>query len=245
MKQKSKRTLTPKLRFPEFRKEPGWATSPLIDLGDVVTGKTPSTKERDLWSGDVLFITPTDISDDGKYQQTTQRTVTETEQTKVLPSGAIVYTCIASVGKMAITVRPSVTNQQINSVIVKSNVDREFLYYALAHLTPWIKTLPATSTLPIINKSDFSALPLNVPSNLAEQQKIADCLSSLDELIAAEGRKLEALRAHKKGLMQQLFPSPDDHPAPSGHPSRGGESADRRSKAKGRQPSGHPSKGGE
>jgi type I restriction enzyme S subunit len=49
------------------------------------------------------------------------------------------------------------------------------------------------------------ALPIPLPC-LAEQQKIADCLSSLDDLIAAEGRKLEALRAHKKGLMQQLFP---------------------------------------
>ena len=42
--------------------------------------------------------------------------------------------------------------------------------------------------------------------SLAEQQKIADCLTSLDELIAAQGRKLEALKTHKKGLMQQLFP---------------------------------------
>ena len=54
---------------------------------------------------------------------------------------------------------------------------------------------------------DISQLRLIVP-DVVEQQKIADCLGSLDDLIAAEGRKLEALRQHKQGLMQQLFPSP-------------------------------------
>ena len=60
-----------------------------------------------------------------------------------------------------------------------------------------------------INDSDLMTLPVPVPSgatSIAEQQKIADCLSSLDELIAAQARKVDALKTHKKGLMQQLFP---------------------------------------
>lgn len=60
-----------------------------------------------------------------------------------------------------------------------------------------------------INDRDLLALPVPVPagpSSLKEQQKIADCLESADALIAAQGRKVEALKAHKKGLMQQLFP---------------------------------------
>jgi type I restriction enzyme S subunit len=64
-----------------------------------------------------------------------------------------------------------------------------------------------------INDSDLMALPVPVPAgktSVAEQQKIADCLSSLDELIAAQGRKVEALKTHKKGLMQQLFPREDE-----------------------------------
>ncbi|RZN07579.1 restriction endonuclease subunit S [Bradyrhizobium genosp. SA-3] len=56
---------------------------------------------------------------------------------------------------------------------------------------------------------DISQLRLSLP-DIAEQQKIADCLGSLDGLIAAEGRKLEALRQHKQGLMQQLFPQPGE-----------------------------------
>ena len=107
----------PRLRFPEFQNAGEWASELLGDLGEIVTGKTPSTKEADLWGGDILFITPTDISEDDKYQYTTARTVIETKSTKILPAGSVVYTCIASIGKMALTVHPSITNQQINALI--------------------------------------------------------------------------------------------------------------------------------
>jgi len=182
----------------------------LGDLGEIVTGKTPSTKEADLWGGDILFITPTDISEDDKYQYTTSRTVIETKSTKILPAGSVVYTCIASIGKMALTVHPSITNQQINAVVPNEKAFGEFIYYALLNLTPWIKTLPATNTLPIINKTDFSKIAILLPEDKAEQQRIADCLTSLDDLIAAQTQKHEALKTHKKGLMQQLFPSPEE-----------------------------------
>lgn len=62
------------------------------------------------------------------------------------------------------------------------------------------------SSYPAINATDLAEVSMAVPSP-AEQQKIADCLSSLDELISAQARKVEALKTHKKGLMQQLFPS--------------------------------------
>lgn len=61
-----------------------------------------------------------------------------------------------------------------------------------------------------VDNNDLLSLPVPLPEGdrtLDEQQKIADCLSSLDELIAAQGQKLEHLQAHKKGLMQQLFPA--------------------------------------
>ena len=199
----------PRLRFPEFQNAGEWVNKPLDDLGEIITGKTPSTKESELWGGDILFITPTDISEDDKYQHTTARTVVETKSTKVLPEGSVVYTCIASIGKMALTVRPSITNQQINAVVPNKKALGEFIYYALANLTPWIKTIPASNTLPIINKTDFSKIAILHPADHAEQHRIATSLSSLDALIAAETQKHAALQRHKRGLMQQLFPSPE------------------------------------
>ena len=111
------------------------------------------------------------------------------------------------------TVKPSVTNQQINAVVPNERTAGEFIYYSLVNLTPWIKSIPATSTLPIINKTQFSGFIIPHPEEKAEQQKIVDCLSALDDLIATQAQKIELLKRHKKGLMQQLFPTLDEAPA--------------------------------
>ncbi|KJV07136.1 hypothetical protein VZ94_06795 [Methylocucumis oryzae] len=68
----------------------------------------------------------------------------------------------------------------------------------------------ATKTaVPYMSKDSCNSIPIIMPGIL-EQQKIAACLSSLDELITAQSQKLEALKTHKKGLMQQLFPAVDE-----------------------------------
>jgi type I restriction enzyme S subunit len=88
--------------------------------------------------------------------------------------------------------------------------------FQLVHTDAFVSRVLAKctgSSYPAINSSDLAAITTAVPPTSAERQKIADCLSSLDELIAAEGRKLEALRTHKKRLMQRLFPLPG-HPLP-------------------------------
>lgn len=207
MSNETKNKIVPKLRFPEFRVDIGWEEKTLSEVGEIITGKTPSTENEDFWGGDILFITPTDINEDNKYQSKTQRTITKQANTKVLPIGSIAYTCIASIGKIAITSKDSITNQQINSIVVFDNYDNEFVYYSLVNITPYIKSIPATSTLPIINKTEFSKLVINSPYQKEEQQKISSCLSSLDDLIVAENQKLKTIKAHKKGLMQQLFPA--------------------------------------
>jgi len=75
-------------------------------------------------------------------------------------------------------------------------------------LKPTFERIAVGNTIKTIGLPYFKALRILIPS-LTEQQKIADCFSSLDELIAAQTHKLDTLKAHKKGLMQQLFPNPD------------------------------------
>ena len=67
----------------------------------------------------------------------------------------------------------------------------------------------SSASMSNITKPEVLALSVIAPSP-PEQQRIADCLTSFDELIAAQARKLDALKTHKKGLMQQLFPSPEE-----------------------------------
>ncbi len=199
----------PKLRFAEFRDEGEWEEKSLGQIGEIVTGKTPSTSDDSLWNGDIQFVTPTDISEE-KYQWKTQRSIVRNKKTKVLPKHSTMFTCIASIGKMSLSVKPCITNQQINTLIPDKCYDNEFVYYSLLSIVHLIKATQANSTLPIINKTEFSKFTVPVPKTYAEQQKIADCLVSLDELITAQTQKLAALKTHKKGLMQQLFPVLDE-----------------------------------
>ena len=183
---------------------PEWEEKRLSDIGEIITGKTPSTTNNNLWNGNIEFITPTDIYDKTKYQPKTLRTVKQQNNMKVLPIGSIVYTCIASIGKMSLTTLFSITNQQINSIIVNSLYNNEYIYYSLKYLTPYIQSTQANTTLPIINKTEFSKFKINIPC-LEEQNKIASFLSSIDNKIEENQKILEKTKEFKKSLLQQMF----------------------------------------
>ncbi|MEK7225124.1 MAG: restriction endonuclease subunit S, partial [Bacteroidota bacterium] len=155
---------------------PEWEEKRLGEVGRIVTGKTPSTTDKTLWCGDILFVTPTDIANGEKYQRQTARKVEVSDRKKILPSGSILYTCIASIGKMSLSTAPSISNQQINALITDEKSDNEFVYYALLNETPRIKAIQANTTLPIINKTEFSMIRIELPA-LEEQQKIAAFLT--------------------------------------------------------------------
>ena len=151
----------PEWRFPEFQGCGEWKYEEIGNIGEVITGKTPSTSDATLWDGDIQFVTPTDITEN-KYQCRTQRTVVKTPKMKVLPKHTIMFTCIASIGKMALSLYPCITNQQINSIVPKSCYNNEFIYYSLLQKIFLIKAGFANSTLPIINKTDFSKIQVPV-----------------------------------------------------------------------------------
>ena len=201
---------TPRLRFPEFRDAGPWENIQVSDFGTIVTGKTPSTSNPKYWNGRFAWVTPTDISDT-KYIYTTDRLLTSegVQLIGVLPENTVLITCIASIGKNAILKVPGSCNQQINAIIPNSNFNSDFIYYLFCKNQTILQNQAGTSATAIIPKSAFEKFYFHVPK-LPEQQKIADCLSSLDELIELQAKQLEALKAHKKGLMQQLFPQEID-----------------------------------
>ncbi len=84
---------------------PDWEEKKLSEIGNIITGKTPKTSIKNLWGGNVQFVTPTDIVEGEKYQNDTKRYVVETKTTKILPANSIIYTCIASIGKMSLSTK--------------------------------------------------------------------------------------------------------------------------------------------
>ena len=197
----------PTLRFPEFQNASEWKPKSLGSIGEIITGNTPATKKQSNYGGDRLFVSPADISNE-RYVSKTKTTLTEQglSQSRCIKENSILFVCIGStIGKIAQNTIECATNQQINSIVPYAGYISDFVYSLLEYNASKIASTASNQAVPIINKTEFSAITLFMPME-DEQQAIADCLSSVDDLIAAETQKLNQLKAHKKGLMQQLFP---------------------------------------
>ena len=175
-----------------------WKQCTIADLGDVVTGKTPSTNNAEFWDGEVHFVTPKDIQG-LKHITDTERRITDAGLQKVKGSAllprAVCVSCIGNIGYTGMTTQKCVTNQQINSIIVNSDNDPDFVYYLMRNLWPFFKNYEGQSTtLSILNKTQFSKISVSVPDKVT-QKRIAEVLSALDEKIAANARINDNLAA--------------------------------------------------
>lgn len=195
------------LRFTDSNNNPypDWKEKNVGNLGTVITGSTPKTEDKSNYGNDFLWCSPADLGST-KYITQTQKMLSSKgfNCTRKLPANSILVTCIGStIGKIGISSCKMSTNQQINSIIPCNN-NSDFIYYALIYSFPRYMSVIATQAVPIINKTEFEKLTLQVPC-LEEQQKIANLLSHLDELIEEKKALLSDWQSFKKGLLQQMF----------------------------------------
>lgn len=165
-----------------------WTHFKVGELGKIITGKTPLTKDKDNFDGKYPFITPVDMVGQ-KNIVNTIRTLSEkgklTLKNNLIPQNSICISCIGSdMGKVVKTTKDSFTNQQINSIICNDKFDPDFVYYALTFISPEIRNIGKQSTaVPIVNKTDFSLFQIFAPKDKVYQSKISNILSSLDDKI--------------------------------------------------------------
>ncbi len=186
-----------------------WKTYKLGELGRVVTGKTPPTKDIDNYGGKYPFICIPDLGN-SVYVKETSKTISDkgllTVRNCLLPKNSIVISCIATIGKIGITDKPSITNQQINSIVPDEKiVDPIFLYYRLRNFQQVLESFGGGgSVFNIISKSKFEGIPVKIP-DLPEQKAIVKFLSSLDEKIELNQRMNETLEAIARALFKAWF----------------------------------------
>ncbi|MYC78838.1 restriction endonuclease subunit S [Candidatus Poribacteria bacterium] len=187
-----------------------WSNITVGGLGEIITGYTPPTKNAEYFGDEYPFITPTDITIDSRSVQT-ERFLSqkgyEYRKNRLLPRNAVCVTCIASIGKICMTAVPSVTNQQINSIVVNQNkYNPYFVYYLLITKTDVLQSIANQATTPIVNKSSFSSINVCVPP-LPTQTQIAKFLDrkteQIDELIRIKERQIELLQEQRTALINQ------------------------------------------
>lgn len=204
----------PRLRFPEFQNAGEWVEKTLGSIGSFASGGTPSKDNPDYWNGSIPWVSASSMYD----------LVVETADHYVTPLAIGKGTRIAKKGSILILVRGSMLfkrvpiciagidvafNQDVKALVVNAPIDTGFLLY---QLSAFQSRLPINETGIGAGKIELDHLKgfeLFIPTP-PEQRRIATCLTALDDLIAAQTQKLEALKIHKKGLMQQLFPSPKE-----------------------------------
>ena len=177
----------------------------LSDIGEIVTGFTPSTSNTDFWNGDIPFYSPSDI-DEKIIVKDADKKVSKLGSSfgRTIPEGAVMVTCIGSIGKMAICGFAGITNQQINTIVVGRGYDSRYVYYVILNGVDRLINIAPTTTIPILNKSEFGKFKFQFHS-FKKQQKIAKILTTVDNLIEQTQALIDKYTAIKQGMMADLF----------------------------------------
>ncbi|MCB8747514.1 restriction endonuclease subunit S [Rhodoferax sp. U2-2l] len=202
----------PRLRFPDFRGAGEWELRKLEDLAKRGSGHTPSKSSSEYYDGGIKWVSLADSKHlDAGLISTTKIEISkqgiENSSAVLHPAGTVLISRDAGVGKSAVMAVPMAVSQHfIVWVCDDQKLVNWFLYYLLQLMKPIFERIATGSTIKTIGLPFFKELCISVPP-LREQQRIADCLISLDALLTTTNQELDTLKTHKKGLMQQLFPS--------------------------------------
>ena len=208
----------PRLRFPEFQTAGEWEEVHFGKLGLDVSDGNYSSKypsQSDFVEAGVPFLRANNLKF-GTVSDADMRFISPQQHSQItkghLKKGDILITTRGELGIIALVPDRHI-GSNINAQIVRINAGNRLVNTFLFHLMDYSRTIglfdalstgTALKQLPI---GKLNQLSLKIPETPAEQQRIADCLTSVDDLIAAQTQKLGALKTHKKGLMQQLFPT--------------------------------------
>ena len=209
-----KKGLVPRLRFPEFRDAGEWEEKLLREVITVLQGYGFPTAMQGKDDGKYPFCKVSDISravaEQGGMLADAANHVDDVDvsklRAKLIPIGATVFAKIGEalrLNRRAFVHRTCLIDNNAVGLKAIEGVANDYFIYLLSQLIDLNQH--CGGAVPSVNKSTLEAINVVLPKP-EEQQKIADCLSSLDALIAAQADNIDALKTHKKGLMQQLFP---------------------------------------
>lgn len=205
----------PKLRFPEFKDDGEWKTYTLEELFEIRNGYTPSKSNPNFWEGGTIpWFRMEDIRQNGHILSDSIQHITPAavKGTGLFPAYSIIVATTATIGEHALITADSLANQRFTFLTKRKSHDRQidmmYFHQYMFIIDEWCKRNTNSGGLLSVNMPAFKQLVIPLPS-IKEQKAISSLLSSLDKCIASSIMKLEQLKAHKKGLLQKLFPAPE------------------------------------
>ena len=194
----------PEWRFPEFQGCGEWKSKSIGKACKMFSGGTPDTSKKEFYGGAIPFIRSAEIN-----KSSTELFITEegfkNSSAKMVKKGDILIALYgANSGEVALSKIDGAINQAI--LCLRHETNNVFVYHYFTHMKNWIISKYIQGGQGNLSGQIIKSVNLYFPK-AEEQQKIADFLSEIDTMITGQSNKVEQLKAHKKGLMQGLFPS--------------------------------------
>lgn len=189
----------------------GWEYKKLGEVGQIVTGSTPSTKDESNYSPrEYCFVKPSDLPSQGIADiEETEYFVSQVglSKSRVLPAGSVLVSCIGSIGKIGILTKEACSNQQINAIIPQDETDSRFIAYSLYAQRFVLESIANAPVVPIINKTDFSKIRIGIPPK-STQLAIVSELDKINELIRLKKEQLKDFDNLAQSLFYEMFGDP-------------------------------------
>lgn len=186
----------------------GFPLKKICEVGTVITGNTPSTKDSENYSSnDYCFVKPSDIAKEGVADiQTSEFFISKKaySNSRQLPKGSVLTTCIGIIGKVGILRKTATCNQQINAIVPNSDISSIYLAYAILGLRDVLEAMANAPVVPIINKGVFSMLQIPLPP-LSLQHSFATKMASIEESKASLKAQITEMQNLLASRMQFWF----------------------------------------
>lgn len=187
----------------------------ISEIGDIISGATPKTTVPDNFGGEIPWLTPADLSGyTGKYISHGARNLTrqgyDSCSTHLMPAGTVLLSSRAPIGYVAIAKNEICTNQGFKSIVPKTFVNSEFLYYQLKSLKNTLQNLGSGTTFKELSAKKLATVQVVIPS-LEEQKsivsKIEELFSRLDASVAELQTAKEKLKVYRQAVLKEAFDS--------------------------------------
>lgn len=204
--------IMPQKRLPKFGKSKKWSPNSMDEMFEIRNGYTPSKSNPKFWeNGTIPWFRMEDIREHGHILSDSIQHITK-EAVKgkgLFPANSIIVATTATIGEHALIIVDSLANQRFTFLTKRKSfdnqIDMKYFYYYMYIIDEWCKQHTNAGGFASVDMNGFKRLSVSLPSP-EEQKEIAECFTSIDDLIDSTKQKLVMLQEHKKGLIQQLFP---------------------------------------